>query len=63
MNVIRPICRRCGNELMEYGALLFSPPDDGGFVSKGHLCVGCYRAVIDDMDETGINFGDAIGPD
>lgn len=45
---IAPTCCRCHGELQEPGGLLFSPPiGDGWTVKKDHLCVGCYRTVIE----------------
>lgn len=39
-------CDRCGDELNQPGALLFSPPrDDGWLVEKYHLCVECYAKI------------------
>jgi hypothetical protein len=39
-------CRRCGDELSEPGALLFSPPDRMDEVVKIHLCGSCYAATL-----------------
>jgi hypothetical protein len=39
-------CNRCGDELKEPGALVFSPPTgDGWLVEKFHLCVDCWSLV------------------
>ncbi len=43
---IKPVCDSCGDELMEFGGILLSPPDGGGSVRKLHLCVNCYRKII-----------------
>jgi len=43
---IKPICDKCGNELTEFGALLFSPPDDSGITKKWHLCKTCYDEMV-----------------
>ncbi|MDO8620662.1 MAG: hypothetical protein Q7R31_00030 [Candidatus Levybacteria bacterium] len=40
---IKPICNKCGSELKDFGALLFSPPDKKGSVKKWHVCKKCYR--------------------
>jgi len=44
--VIKPICDKCGNELIEFGGLLFSPPDTSGRTRKWHLCKTCYEEII-----------------
>lgn len=45
---IKPICDKCGDELIEPGALMFGPPQsDNGMVSKWHLCRPCWRMVND----------------
>jgi len=43
--MIRPKCDFCGNELEEYGALLFSAPDEEGKVIKSHVCNKCYKKI------------------
>lgn len=41
-------CDKCGNELKEPGALLFTPPKKGK-VRKYHLCVRCWKILIEDF--------------
>ena len=36
-------CFTCGEGLTEPGALVFSPPHEGGQVFKFHICTGCYE--------------------
>lgn len=36
---IKPVCDKCGKELTEFGAILFSPPDSNNTVKKFHICV------------------------
>ena len=43
---IKPICNKCGKEIMDFGGLLFSPPYSKDFVKKWHLCKTCYRETI-----------------
>jgi hypothetical protein len=43
---IAPECDFCGNELVEFGGLLFSPPDADGRVDKQHVCVECYGRIV-----------------
>ena len=43
--MIKPICYICKKELKEFGALLFSPPDEIGQCSKTHLCEKCYTEM------------------
>ena len=43
-------CDRCGAELNQPGALLFSPPrGDGWLVEKYHLCVECYKRIAAEL--------------
>ncbi len=42
---IKPICKRCGKELLDFGAILLSPPDDSDKVIKYHLCKECYIII------------------
>ena len=46
---INPVCDKCGNELIEFGALLFSPPDVSEKTRKWHLCKTCYEEIIKDF--------------
>lgn len=39
---IAPICDKCGKELVVFGAILFSPPDEQSTVKKFHICEPCY---------------------
>ena len=40
-------CDRCGLELFEPGALLFSPPRRAEWiVEKYHLCVECWPKIV-----------------
>ena len=43
---IKPICDKCNKELVEFGAILFSPPDDKSYVKKYHLCKECHQKII-----------------
>ena len=40
--MIKPICCVCNQELVEPGAILFSPPDFYNKVTKKHICKKCY---------------------
>ncbi len=40
--MIAPKCDKCLQELTDFGALAFSPPNAEGQVTKYHLCVGCF---------------------
>lgn len=42
---IKPKCDKCGEELKDFGAILFSPPDKNSTVKKFHVCVGCYKKM------------------
>ncbi len=43
---IKPVCDKCGKELLEFGGILLGPPDKAGKVKKYHLCVLCYLKVV-----------------
>lgn len=43
------MCGRCGNELAEPGALLFSPPTRVGQTHKLHLCVDCWKKIAHEI--------------
>lgn len=47
---IQPICDKCHQKLQEFGALLFSPPDDKSNVKKFHLCKNCYQELNSEID-------------
>lgn len=42
---IKPICDKCKKELVDFGAILLSPPDENGKVRKFHLCKSCYQDI------------------
>lgn len=42
---IIPVCDFCKKELVDFGALLFSPPDGKGNVKKYHVCKNCYKKI------------------
>ncbi|GBE19732.1 hypothetical protein BMS3Abin17_00459 [archaeon BMS3Abin17] len=46
---IKPICDKCKQELTEFGAILFSPPDENNNVKKFHICKKCYEEMIKDF--------------
>lgn len=46
---ISPICDICHEQLLDYGAIVLSPPEGGcgsGFVYKFHVCQNCYNNHI-----------------
>ena len=43
--MINPICDFCKEELEDFGGLLFSPPNENGFVKKFHICKDCYEKL------------------
>jgi hypothetical protein len=43
---IKPVCDKCKQELTEFGAILFSPPDSNSNVKKWHICKKCYEEMI-----------------
>ncbi len=42
---IKPICDQCNEELEDFGALLFSPPDKENKTKKYHLCKNCFNKI------------------
>lgn len=42
---IQPKCDKCNEELVEFGAILLSPPDNNNMVLKYHLCVQCFNSI------------------
>jgi len=46
---ITPVCDKFGEELIEFGGILFSPPNKKSEVKKWHLCKACYRKVPKDF--------------
>lgn len=47
---ITPKCDKCGEELVEFGAILFSPPDEESTVKKFHICKSCYKEIVSDLE-------------
>jgi len=47
--MIKLVCDICGKELEDFGALLFSPPDEKGNVKKEHICKECYSKLKEKM--------------
>lgn len=42
--MIKPTCDKCNKELIDFGALLFSPPENN-MVKKYHICKNCYTEI------------------
>jgi len=38
-------CDICGEELLELGALLFSPPNKNKLCNKYHICNNCFKDI------------------
>ena len=43
---IKPRCDKCKKELNEFGAIMFSPPDNENNVKKFHICNECYNKIL-----------------
>lgn len=43
--MITPVCDICGEDMKEFGALIFSPPIIDQVV-KQHICIHCYISKI-----------------
>ena len=48
---IKPNCDKCEKELLDFGAILFGPPDKDSKVEKFHICKECYEKIKDDFKE------------
>ena len=46
---IKPKCDKCGLELVEFGAILLSPPNKQNQVIKHHLCKSCYKLFAKEL--------------
>lgn len=44
---IQPTCDYCDEELTEPGALMFAPPNEFAMSRKWHLCVACWRKLLE----------------
>lgn len=42
---IKPTCDKCKQELVDFGAILLSPPDPENKVKKFHICKECYAEI------------------
>ena len=43
--MIKPICAFCKKELVDFGAILLSPPDNDDKVKKYHICKECFKKI------------------
>lgn len=43
---ITPVCDICNTILMDYGAILLSPPDKKSQVIKYHICKDCFKDIL-----------------
>jgi len=46
---IEPKCDKCKEELDDYGAILWSPPDGRGKCDKYHICLKCFDIIVREM--------------
>ena len=46
---IKPKCDRCKKELLDYGAILLSPPNASSTVKKFHICKECYKIFLEEI--------------
>lgn len=49
---ITPHCDKCKKELLEFGAILLSPPDEKNQVTKFHICKSCYDVMARELSGT-----------
>ena len=47
---IKPTCDKCKKELEEFGALLFSPPNENNKTRKFHICKDCYEEIEENLE-------------
>lgn len=57
---IKPLCDDCGQELVDFGAILLSPPKADSTVMKYHLCVVCYERIKNELMSNKQNENSAI---
>lgn len=43
---ISPLCDYCKEELVGFGGILLSPPNEQGMVHKYHVCTSCYKDIV-----------------
>ena len=43
---ISPRCDKRSKELVDFGGILLSPPDENDMVRKYHLCKSCYAEIV-----------------
>jgi hypothetical protein len=41
----------CKEELEDFGALLFSPPNKDNTVRKFHICKNCYKEIVEEFEK------------
>lgn len=49
---IQPKCDKCAEELVDFGAILLSPPDEDAMVKKFHICKTCYENYAQGLEDT-----------
>lgn len=47
---ITPKCDKCREELIEFGAILLSLPDENNTVRKFHICKSCYEQMREELE-------------
>lgn len=47
---ISPTCDKCKQELTEFGAILFGPPNHENEVKKFHICRLCYDQIKEELN-------------
>ncbi len=43
---LSPKCDKCTDELVDFGGILLSPPNENDMVRKYHLCKSCYAEIV-----------------
>ena len=46
---ITPKCDKCQEELLDFGGILLSPPDENAQATKYHLCQRCYSEIAETL--------------
>ncbi|MEK6934113.1 MAG: hypothetical protein AABW75_04525 [Nanoarchaeota archaeon] len=46
---VKPVCKRYGKELLDFGAILLSPPNDSDKVIKYRICKEGFMVISKEL--------------